>query len=117
MRPLSISSYALMARLQCPGIGAPLVTPEDIHQAALVWHHIHTADVETLISASDAEIRSAITRAGFDLAPGDLAAVLPRMAAELKKMNDAFVEAETDSGVAQGPLVPTTATSPTTPPG
>jgi hypothetical protein len=115
MRSLSISSYALMARLQCPGIGAPLVTPEDIHAAAMMWHYIHTAALDDLMAASDADLKTAIARSGFDLAPGDLAPVLPRMAAELKKMNDAFVETETDSGVAPGPLVSMTATSPISP--
>lgn len=107
MRQLSINSYALLTRHHCPGIGADMVTTADRLKAAAMWHFVHTAGIDQLERMSDDQFREASTAHGYTIAPQELPAIFSAMTAELRAVNDAFVETETE-GL---PLDQTTATN------
>jgi superfamily II DNA/RNA helicase len=107
MRQLSINSYALLMRHCCPGIGADLITAHDRIKAAAMWHFVHTAGIDQLERMTDEQFRDAVTAHGYSLPPQELPAIFSAMTAELRAVNDAFVETESE-GI---PLDQTTATS------
>jgi hypothetical protein len=107
MRQLSINSYALLMRHCCPGIGADLITAHDRIKAAAMWHFVHTAGIDQLERMTDDQFRDAVTAHGYSLPPQELPTIFSSMTAELRAVNDAFVETESE-GL---PLDQTTATS------
>lgn len=107
MRQLSINSYALLMRHGCPGIGADIVTASDRIKAAAMWHFAHTTGINQLERMTDEQFHDAVTAHGYSLPPQELPAIFSAMTAELKAVNDAFVETESE-GL---PLDQTTATS------
>jgi hypothetical protein len=112
MRQLSINSYALLMRHSCPGIGADIVTGSDRIKAAAMWHFVHTAGIDQLERMNDEQFHEAVTAHGYSLPPQELPPIFSAMTAELRAVNDAFVETESE-GL---PLEVTTATSQTSNP-
>lgn len=112
MRKLSANSYALLLRHDCPGIARDIECGADRLQAAVLWHFVHTTSIDALERMDDAQFKSACTTHGYALPPQELPALFKVMTAELRAVNDAFVETETEGH----PLAPTTPTSPTSPP-
>lgn len=112
MRPLSAASYAILLRLNCPMITGPAADQAEQLHAATLWHYLHTAEIDAIESATDAELLSAAKRHAYTL---DLAAypgIFKAMTRDIERMKAAFVEAEPPAGT-PSPLASTTATSQT----
>lgn len=108
MRPLSASSYSLLLRLSCPILVTPATDMGEQLRAATLWHFIHTAEIDWLERAADAEILHAAAVHGHTLKLEDYPGIFKTMTAEIQRMQSAFVEAESPGG-----SFPTTPTSPT----
>jgi len=112
MRHLSANSYALLLQHDCPGIARNITTGADRLRAAVLWHFVHTTSIDALERMDEQQFKDTALAHGYALPPQELPALFKVMTAELRAVNDAFVETETEGH----PLAPTTATSPTSPP-
>jgi hypothetical protein len=108
MRPLSASSYSLLLRLSCPILVTPATDMNEQLRAATLWHFVHTADIDWLERATDAEIHHAAAVQGHTLKLEDYPKLFRTMTTEMERMKAAFVEAESP-----GDPFSTTPTSPT----
>jgi hypothetical protein len=109
MRPLSAASYALLMKLQCPMLAVPTEELTEQLRAATLWHYIHTANIDAIEQASDAEIVAAANRHGYTLEFAAYGPIFRRMTQDIERMQAAFVESEPTGG--KSPLVVTTPTS------
>jgi hypothetical protein len=112
MRSLSANSYAILLQHDCPGIACDIATGADRLRAAVLWHFVHTTSIDALERMDDVQFKAACTAHGYALPPQELPTLFKVMTAELRAVNDAFVETETEGR----PLEMTTPTSPTSTP-
>lgn len=111
MRPLSAASYSLLMRLQCPMLAIQTSDPTEQLKAATLWHFVHTADIDLLESATDAELEYAYKKHGYTIQFNEYPTIFKTMTRDIERMQSAFVESEPPGG--KSPLAATIPTSQT----
>jgi len=112
LRPLSAYSYGMLLKHACPCIEHQTDDKAERIRAAVMWHFVHTAGIDQLERMDAEQFKAAVAAHGYALPPNVLPSIFTAMTEELAKMNEAFVEVESDD-IANFPTTATSQTSST----